>query len=61
MQKIGAWAILITIITGLSASAGSMLMDHAERITRVEEKEKTDRQLLQEVRDDIKTILRKIR
>ena len=60
MKQIGAWAILITILTGLGTTAGAMLMDHAERITRVEEKEKTDRLMLKEVRDDVKRILEKL-
>ena len=53
MKKGGAIAILTVMLTGLLAWGGTSIIDHGERISVNE----TKLELLQEVRDDVKTLL----
>jgi len=56
----GAIAILTTMIAGLLAWGGTSIQENNNRIIVLETKEETYRQLLKEVRDDVKVILQKV-
>ena len=59
MKKIAAIGLTV-MLSGLGW-AGVKLINHGERLAVVEEKEKTNRDLLKEVRVDVKEILKAVK
>jgi len=57
----GAVAILTAILTGLVAWGGTSIQKNNDRIIRLESRAESSRELLKEVRDDVKIILRKVK
>lgn len=60
-MKIGAVGILSTMLLGLLAWAGNQIVDNGEKIARLEEREKSHKELLIEVRGDVKQILKRMK
>ena len=58
MKHIGAIAILTTMFLGLFAWAGSSIIDLKTKASKIEAENKSTKELLREVRDDVKSILR---
>lgn len=61
MKKLGAISILTTMLLGLGAWAGSQIIDSKGRLSKLEAYDMTTRELLKEMRTDIKVILRRTR
>lgn len=59
MKKVGAIGILTTILFGLAAWAGTQIVDNAKKIVKLETEVQTSKELLKEIRDDVKLLLRK--
>jgi len=59
--KNGAIAILTTMVLGLASWAGSNVIDNKQKIARLETNQVTTHEMLKEVRDDVKELLKKRR
>lgn len=59
MRKLIAGSMLTVMLSGL-AWAAKRHISYGERIIKLETREKTNRELLKEVRDDVKVILEKL-
>ena len=59
MRKLIAGGILTAMLSGL-AWAAKRHISYGERIIKLETKEKTNSELLKEVRDDVKVILERL-
>lgn len=56
MTKAGAIAILTTIMLGLVGWAGTTIVDHGDRLTKVETSRQYESEMLKEIRDDVKDL-----
>lgn len=56
MKRAGAISILITMALGLSAWAGHQIIVNKVDIAIIREKEKSNKELLIEIRDDVKLL-----
>lgn len=61
MMRVHAVAILVTIFTGLIAAAGAQIFQNSIAIEGLIEKERTNKELLWEVRSDVKELLQRTR
>jgi hypothetical protein len=59
MKKAGAITIIITMALGLCAWAGTNIISNKVKIAKIETREMSQSELLKEVRDDVKKILRR--
>ena len=59
IHKLGV-AIITTIILGAITFAGSSIINHNDRIIRLEEREKTNKEILLEVKNHVEYIRRKL-
>lgn len=60
MRKSGAIAILTTMFLGLMGWTSTTIIENRVQLSALEERERTNSELLKEVRDDVKTILEKL-
>lgn len=60
MIKGGAIAILTTMLGGLLAWGGNTMVENGNRLTRLEAKEESTKELLKEVRNDVKILLQRV-
>lgn len=56
LKKAGAWGILITIISGLVAEARSQIAENHRKIIKFEERQRSQKEILIEVKNDVKFI-----
>lgn len=56
MIKVGAWSILTAIFIPLFGFAGMKIVQHGEKISRLETSKEYETRLLKETREDVKYI-----
>lgn len=56
LKKIGAWTILLTIIGGLGAEARHQIAQNRLKLARLEERHRSTKEILIEVKSDVKEI-----
>jgi hypothetical protein len=59
MKKFGAVSILTTIFLGLLAWGGSQVIENKTQLARLNESDSTQKELLKEIRSDIKVLLQR--